>query len=242
MPVGNRVAALLIGLLSLTSSYASAQAPMTKLSLESYLDMESVSDPRISPDGVRIAYARGWVDRTNDRHESSIWIMDADGGRNRFLVDGELINETVAKSLPWLRHRHMMEFTKIVETQTFPARTTIISRDEHVEKFFMIYKGEVEVVLQDRKQNETIVSRLTPGEFFGEIELMKGGKSIANVRAWADGPVELLTIKREDFKRVMDQSPITAEAVGKIVQERLDAHRAVDSRSSRPFSMFRRKK
>jgi dipeptidyl aminopeptidase/acylaminoacyl peptidase len=88
MPVVTRVAALLIGLLPLGFSYVSAQAPMTKLSLESYLDMESVSDPRVSPDGARIAYARGWVDRMNDRHESSIWIMDADGGRNRFLVDG----------------------------------------------------------------------------------------------------------------------------------------------------------
>ncbi|HKJ39599.1 MAG TPA: ATP-binding cassette domain-containing protein [Anaerolineales bacterium] len=163
--------------------------------------------------------------------------------RNIIIADGELINETVARSLPWLRHRHMMEFSKIAELQTFPARTTIISRDDHIENFFMIHKGEVEIVLQDQKQNETIISRLTPGEFFGEIELLRGGKSIANVRASADGPVELLTIKREDFKRVMDQSPITAEAVAKIVQERLDAHRASDSRSDRGiFSIFRKKK
>jgi ABC-type lipoprotein export system ATPase subunit len=162
--------------------------------------------------------------------------------RNIIIADGELINETVAKSLPGLRHRHMMEFSKIAETQTHPAKTTIISRDEHVENFFMIHKGEVEVVLQDRKQNETIISRLGAGEFFGEIELMRGGKSIANVRASEKGPVELLTIKREDFKRVMDQSPITAEAVGRIVQERVDAHRAVDSRTNRPFSLFRKKK
>jgi ABC-type lipoprotein export system ATPase subunit len=162
--------------------------------------------------------------------------------RNIIIADGELINETVAKALPWLRHRHMMEFTKIAERQVYPARTTIISRDAHVGNFFMIHKGEVEVVLQDRKQEETIISRLKPGEFFGEIELMRGGKSIANIRASADGPVELLTIRREDFKRVMDQSPITAEAVGKIVQERLTEHRTADSRTGRGlFSLFRRR-
>ena len=162
--------------------------------------------------------------------------------RNIIIADGELINETVAKALPWLRHRHMREFSKIAETQVYPARTTIISRDEHVENFFMIHTGEVEVVLVDRKQKETIISRLKPGEFFGEIELMRGGKSIANIRASADGPVELLTIKREDFKRVMDQSPITAEAVGKIVQERLKENRTADSRTGRGlFSLFRRR-
>jgi len=162
--------------------------------------------------------------------------------RNIIISDGELINETVAKSLPWLRHRHMMEFSKIAEMQSYPAKATIISRDEHVEHFFMIHKGSVEVVLQDRKQNETIISRLVPGEFFGEIELLRGGKSIANVRAAADGPVELLVIKREDFKRVMDQSPITLEEVGKIVEARLKEHRATDSRTNRSFSLFRKKK
>jgi ABC-type lipoprotein export system ATPase subunit len=161
--------------------------------------------------------------------------------RNIIISDGELINETIAKALPWLRHRHMMEFSKIAEKEIYPPKTTIISRDEHVEYFFMIHKGEVEVVLQDRKQNETIISRLKSGEFFGEIELLRGGKSIANVRASADGSVELLTIKREDFKRVMDQSPITVEAVGKIVQDRLDENRASDSRSNRSFSLFRKK-
>jgi CRP-like cAMP-binding protein len=98
----------------------------------------------------------------------------------------------------------------------------------------------VDVVLLDRKNQETVISRLKPGEFFGEIELLRGGKAIANVRASAQGPVEVLLIRREDFKRVIDQSPITAEALGKIVQERLDAHRAADSRKGRGFSFFRK--
>jgi len=162
--------------------------------------------------------------------------------RNIIIADGELINETVAKSLPWLRHRHMMEFTKLAETRTYAPNNTIIPRNEHVEHFFMIRKGEVEVVLQDRKKEDTIISRLAPGEFFGEIELMRGGKSIANVRAGAEEPVEVLVIHRNDFKRVMDESPITAEAVAKIVQERLEVHRSADSRSNRGvFSLFQKK-
>jgi putative ABC transport system ATP-binding protein len=150
--------------------------------------------------------------------------------RNIIIADGELINETIAKSLPWLRHRHMMEFTKLAEERTYQPNITIIPHNEHVENFFMIRRGEVEVVLQNRKDKETVISRLKPGEFFGEIELMGGGKSIANVRAASDGPVEVLTIKREDFKRVIEQSPITAEAIRKIVQQRLEVHRTADSR------------
>lgn len=47
-----------------------------RLSLETYLDMESVSNPQISPDGATIVYTRGWIDKLNDRRRSSLWIMD----------------------------------------------------------------------------------------------------------------------------------------------------------------------
>jgi ABC-type lipoprotein export system ATPase subunit len=150
--------------------------------------------------------------------------------RNIIIADGELIDETVARSLPWLRHRHMMEFTRLVEKRIYQPKETIIPRNVHVEYLFMIRDGEVEVVLQDRKNQETVISHLKPGEFFGEIELMRGGRSIANVRASAKGPVEVLLLNREDFLRVIEQSPITADALAKIVQQRLEVHRAADSR------------
>ena len=59
-----------------------------RLSLENYMDMESVSNPQISPDGTQIIYARGWVDKLNDSRESSLWIIDVDGSRNRTLSEG----------------------------------------------------------------------------------------------------------------------------------------------------------
>jgi CRP-like cAMP-binding protein len=142
-----------------------------------------------------------------------------------------LIDETISRSLPQLRHRHMLEFTKLVEEQVYQPHETIISRNQHVEYFFMIRKGEVDVVLQDKKKNDNVISRLQAGEFFGEIELLRGGKSIANVRA-GDQPVEVLALPRADFIRVMNESPITADAIGKIVQKRLDAKKVADYRSN----------
>jgi dipeptidyl aminopeptidase/acylaminoacyl peptidase len=59
-----------------------------RLSLDHYLDMESVSNPQISPDGATVVYTRGWIDKVNDSRESSLWVMRADGSRNRHLLDG----------------------------------------------------------------------------------------------------------------------------------------------------------
>ena len=79
--------ALLVASLILPAA-SGAQAPEGTLNLETYLDWEWVSGPQISPDGSQIVYTRSWVDKMKDRRRSSVWIMNADGSRSRFLVDG----------------------------------------------------------------------------------------------------------------------------------------------------------
>ncbi|HEX5734263.1 MAG TPA: S9 family peptidase [Blastocatellia bacterium] len=59
-----------------------------KLTLDLFLDWEYVASPMISPDGNQIVYTRRWTDKVNDRYESEVWIMNADGSKNRFLVKG----------------------------------------------------------------------------------------------------------------------------------------------------------
>ncbi len=67
---------------------ARAQAQAHKLSLDLYLEYEEVADPQISPDGKQIVFTRRWVDKLNDKWESSLWIMNADGSRQRALLKG----------------------------------------------------------------------------------------------------------------------------------------------------------
>ncbi|MFN2398752.1 MAG: prolyl oligopeptidase family serine peptidase [Gemmatimonadaceae bacterium] len=84
-------APLLLASLALVSppAFAAQETPSdTLLTVGHYLDFESVGDPQISPDGSRIVYTRRWVNRLEDKWESALWIMSADGSRNRFLVKG----------------------------------------------------------------------------------------------------------------------------------------------------------
>src|ERR671912_1841001 len=67
---------------------APAAVPADRLNVDLYWDYETVADPQISPDGSQIIYTRQWFNKLNDKRESSLWIMNADGTRNRFLVDG----------------------------------------------------------------------------------------------------------------------------------------------------------
>jgi|GEM_PF-2855475 len=104
--------------------------------------------------------------------------------------------------------------------------------------FFMIERGEVEIVLQGKNRQDTTVARLEPGEYFGEVELLRGGKSIAAVRAAPESPVEVLLLPRDEFCQLLKESPLTEESLGRIVQSRLQENKSTDRRVKRwwPFS------
>ena len=55
-------------------------------------DIESVSDPQISPDGSKVLYVRSGSDIMNDKRYSNIWIINLDGSNNRPLTSGQNSN------------------------------------------------------------------------------------------------------------------------------------------------------
>jgi len=83
---------LAIGLLLLgigSGAVRGADKNNTLLVNETFLEMESVGSPSISPDGEHILFTRGWVDKMNDRSRSNLWIVDAEGTRVRELTHGD---------------------------------------------------------------------------------------------------------------------------------------------------------
>jgi dipeptidyl aminopeptidase/acylaminoacyl peptidase len=58
------------------------------LDKETYMEMESIGSPNISPDGMHILFTRGWVDKKSDRSRSNLWIVDTAGKRVRELTHG----------------------------------------------------------------------------------------------------------------------------------------------------------
>ena len=85
--------AAFVAVIALVAPSASAQQQQSAavpasnvIQLEQYLDWEDVQDPQISPDGKQVIYGRRWVDKMNDQWQTSLWIMNIDGTKNRFLA------------------------------------------------------------------------------------------------------------------------------------------------------------
>src|SRR6476646_9666287 len=67
---------------------APARVASNHIQLEQYLDWEEVQNPQLSPDGNKIIFGRRWVDKMNDRWQTTLMMMNADGSQPRSLVEG----------------------------------------------------------------------------------------------------------------------------------------------------------
>lgn len=67
---------------------SAANDDQKKLTVDLYLDWETVVSPQLSPDGLQLVYTRRWPDKINDKFETEIWIVNADGSRNRSFAKG----------------------------------------------------------------------------------------------------------------------------------------------------------
>jgi dipeptidyl aminopeptidase/acylaminoacyl peptidase len=76
---------LAIGLFTLV---AQETPSANRLTTEHYFELERISNAQISPDGAHVVYTRQQANRVEDKWDSSLWIVNADGSQNRFLAKG----------------------------------------------------------------------------------------------------------------------------------------------------------
>lgn len=128
------------------------------------------------------------------------------------LSDGEIIDQAVARALPYLSHPQMLEATRKAETKIISPHKIILSQDEQVGYFYMIKSGQVEIMVDIGQTEEMSLARLGPGQFFGEVELTKDSNTIAKVRAGETG-AEIVLLPKDEFFKLIDGSPLTRSSL-----------------------------
>jgi len=95
----------------------------------------------------------------------------------------------------------------------------IIKRDEPALSFYVIEKGEVEVVRStDKAPNGEVVSVLGPGSFFGEKALLSNEPRMASVRART--PVEVLVMGKNVFTQISGALAPLRDAIAQALNRR----------------------
>jgi putative ABC transport system ATP-binding protein len=141
------------------------------------------------------------------------------------LSDGEIIDQTVARALPYLSHPQMLAASRRAEKKKVAAGEIVLQQGQPVDHFYMIVSGEVEIVVENEYSKEMRLARLGPGQFFGEVELTQGGHSIARVQGASNG-AELACLPKEIFFTLIDGSLLAQHAMHEIAAERLAENRS----------------
>jgi ABC-type lipoprotein export system ATPase subunit len=152
-------------------------------------------------------------------HDSS---LARRASRTLLIADGEIVNEYIARAFPLLSHQQMLMATHKITSLVYKPGATIIQQGIVGEKFFIITKGQVEIVLKRSGGSDVVVARYGPSQYFGEVELMfGGGRNAASARAAPDMAVEVVALNLETFTELMYESPETRAAMAEIVDARM---------------------
>ncbi|MBX3175197.1 MAG: Crp/Fnr family transcriptional regulator [Gemmatimonadaceae bacterium] len=102
-------------------------------------------------------------------------------------------------------------FATMAREKTYPKGSVILFEDDPGDSLFVVRAGRVKVVLVAEDGREVILGILGVGEHFGELSLIDDQPRSAHVVAMEDST--LLVLRREDFRRRVEQSPQVAWAL-----------------------------
>jgi len=137
------------------------------------------------------------------------------------LADGEIIEQYLVSAFPALTERQLVRATRNLEREDYAPGSIILQEGTAPDRFFIITRGQIEVLVDASDGERLVVARMGRGQYFGEIELLRGGANIATIRAAVDSGARVVTLDNETFAMLMAESQPAREALEQIVHERL---------------------
>lgn len=110
-----------------------------------------------------------------------------------------------------LAQSEVVAFSQLVREKSYPKGSVILFEDDPGDSLFVVRAGRVKVVLVAEDGREVILGILGVGEHFGELSLIDDQPRSAHVVAMEEST--LLVLRREDFRRRVEQNPAVAWAL-----------------------------
>ena len=102
----------------------------------------------------------------------------------------------------------MAKFAELLREKSYPKGSVILFEDDPGDALFIVRAGRVKVVLVAEDGREVVLGILGPAEHFGELSLIDDQPRPAHVVAMEEST--LLVLRRDDFRRRVEQNPSVA--------------------------------
>jgi CRP-like cAMP-binding protein len=99
----------------------------------------------------------------------------------------------------------------VTNKRSYPKGSVIVFEEDPGDALYLIREGSVKVVLIGPDGREVILGVLAVGEHFGELSLIDDQPRSAHVIAMED--TSLLVLRRDDFRRRVEENPTLAWAL-----------------------------
>ncbi len=141
--------------------------------------------------------------------------------RTVVIADGEIIEQYLSRAFPSLNQEQLVWITSQLKPQKFSPGAVIIKKGEPIENLYFVTRGHVEIVLTTPDGQEYIVSKVDEQQYFGETALLNGGISPTSFRASLETEVEVATIPRDAFKKLISESEAVRQEVNHLAEQRI---------------------
>jgi ATP-binding cassette subfamily B protein len=106
--------------------------------------------------------------------------------------------------LSGLSHAVLEDLASRMTLAKVPDGTAVVSQGEVGDRLYIVKDGEAEVVARGEDGEEKELATLSKNDYFGEIALLRDVPRTATVRA--RGTMELYSLEREDFQKLLARS------------------------------------
>jgi MFS family permease len=106
--------------------------------------------------------------------------------------------------LAGLPHAVLEDLASQMELEKVQDGTAVVSQGEVGDRLYIVREGEAEVVARGQNGEEKQFATLSRNDYFGEIALLRDVPRTATVRA--HGPLELYSLGRDDFEKLLERS------------------------------------
>ncbi len=102
----------------------------------------------------------------------------------------------------------------------YEAGALMVSNNDQGETFFMLMKGLAKLVLKNSQGEFVNVTLFRTGDFFGELSIMEPN-TVRNGDILAVNDVEVITIHKKDFLKIMQDCPMLSFNLARCLGQRL---------------------
>ncbi|MCP4711806.1 MAG: cyclic nucleotide-binding domain-containing protein, partial [Planctomycetes bacterium] len=147
-------------------------------------------------------------------------IEDSDKSKNEILhlMRQRVMNIDMAEAIPIVNPTQLIDITAQNQTrQTYKPGEIIIKYGDPADAFYIITSGQAEVINHRPNGTDMVVARLEAGKYFGELGLIRQAKRMATVRAATDSPVEVISIDRDTFTKLMGENQLSVAESSRVL-------------------------